>query len=68
MINERCGSPFYTSYTIIRDTIFLVNKKEQPHNMLINEKYGLCSSCGKWTNDWITYDGANESCLCRKCR
>ena len=68
LINERCRSPFYTSYTIIRDTIFLVNKKEQPHNMLINEKYGLCSSCGKWTNDWITYDGANESCLCRKCR
>lgn len=32
------------------------------------EKVGKCTECGKMTSDWITYNGADSSCLCRSCR
>ncbi len=32
------------------------------------DKIGKCNVCGKMTSDWVTFDGSNNTCLCRSCR
>lgn len=38
-----------------------------PRRIEILEKNPRCTKCGKQTNDWITYDGATNTCVCREC-
>lgn len=42
--------------------------KPKENNGSIYEKLGICRACGKETIDWITYDGTNNTCICRECR
>ncbi|MDU1309989.1 MAG: hypothetical protein E6923_04610 [Clostridium sp.] len=44
-----------------------INKKNSTVLSVFNKK-GICRSCGKETNNWITYYGSDGTCICRDCR
>lgn len=55
-----------TAYQEVAATKQVVNNRTSSIRMY--EKIGKCTECGKMTSDWITYNGVDNSCLCRSCR
>lgn len=64
---------FYTSNAAANPTTRSYNSSEKSepkrnikaHPLLWRE--GICKVCGNKTSDWVSFDGSNNTCLCREC-
>lgn len=39
----------------------------QVGSLAMKKEEALCVFCGKWTNNWWSFDGATKTCKCREC-
>lgn len=67
---EYCITPYdevvATKEAVVATKEAVVNNRTT--SIGLYEKVGKCIGCGKMTTDWITFNGADNSCVCRSCR